>query len=194
MSAPTSSELHDWLRRLRWALGALPERDRDDIVAETRAHLEERVAGGESPERALAAFGAPEVYARQFVDEMELAGALGSQHSGAALSAVARRVHRSLVAASALVLVTILSMLALLLTSTAVLKVSNPTHVGLWRHSRGMFLGIIDDPANGQELLGAWLFPLAGLGLALAWWIGRVVLLGALRTLASNLSNQRGMT
>lgn len=181
---PSRSPLHDWLRRLRWSLAALPERDRDDIVAETRAHLEERVAGGDPPERVLAAFGPPEAYARQFVDQMELAGALGDPRSRTLLAVVARRVHRSLLAVVALVVVTILGAAAFLLVSVAVMKLIDPTHAGLWRSGSGMFLGLVDDPSRGEELLGWSIFPLAALGLLLIWGVGRLVLLAALRTLA----------
>lgn len=184
MIRPSSSPVNEWLRRLRWSLAALPERDRDDIVAETRAHLEERVASGEPPERALAAFGSPEAYARQFVDEMEVAGALGDPRSGTLLAVVARRVHRSLLAVAALVVVVLLGAAAFLLVSVAMMKVVDPTRAGLWRSGQGMFLGIIDDPARGEELLGLSLYPLAGLGLLAIWAVGRMVLLGALRALA----------
>jgi uncharacterized membrane protein len=71
-------EVQEWLRRLKWSLASMPSPEREDIVEETRAHLHEAIAGGQSAAAVLGGFGAPEDYARQFVDEMDVSHALGS--------------------------------------------------------------------------------------------------------------------
>lgn len=180
----TDPTVADWLRRLAWALAAMPAPQRDDIVAEARAHLEERAADGRSAIDALAGFGPAEDYARPFLDEMELTAALGSQKSGDLLGAVARRVHRSLVAAGAAVVLLTLALIALAAISLVIMKLQDPVHAGLWVGPGQQFIGTIDDPAQARELLGLWLYPLAAASLALAWLIGRLVLLWAVRRLA----------
>ncbi len=72
------AELMVYLRRLSWALSPLPQRDRDDVVEETRVHVLARVEGGQTIDVALASFGRPDAYAARFIDEMELTGALAS--------------------------------------------------------------------------------------------------------------------
>ena len=93
--------LEDWLRRFRWALASMPLSDRDDIVEETRAHVRERLHEGARLSDVLDALGPPDAYARGFIDEMDLSGALASQRPKAMFGAVLRRAHRSAVAAFA---------------------------------------------------------------------------------------------
>lgn len=180
----TDPTVADWLRRLAWALAAMPPAQRDDIVAEARVHLEEGVAAGRSAAEALAGFGPAEDYARPFLDEMELTAALGSQKSGDLLGAVARRVHRSLVAAVAAVVLLALALVAFMAVSLVIMKLQDPVHAGLWIGPGQQFIGTIDDPTQARELLGLWLYPLAAGCLALAWLVGRLVLLWAVRRLA----------
>jgi len=180
----TDPMVADWLRRLKWALSAMSEADRDDIVAEAQAHLDERLAAGQPPAEALAGFGPAEAYARPFLDEMELTAALGSQRSGDLLGAVARRIHRSLVAAGAAVVLLALALVAFTAVSAVVMKLRDPLHAGLWIGPGQPFIGTIDDPTQAREMLGLWLYPLAAASLAAAWLLGRLVLLWAVRRLA----------
>ncbi len=173
-----------WLSRLNWALASIPAAEREDIVAETRAHLAESIADGHSPKDALAHFGAAETYARTFLDDIELSGALGSQRWGAMLSVLGRRVHKSLVAAFGFLLVVILGGVALGAALTAAVKIVAPAYAGMWVGPREFGLGVIDDPSHAHELLGNWIFPVLALILALCWILGRMVLLWSLRTLA----------
>jgi len=177
-------DLKVYLRRLRWALAALPERDRDDVVEETRLHVLERVESGRSLEQALAALGPAPTYARGFLDEMELSEVLASQGSGAMLRAVARRAQRSLVAAAALAAVLALGASAVLTLSVAVFEIGDPVHTGLWVSDDQTFIGVIDDPSSARDLLGGWIFVLAAVNALLAWWLGRLVLLRAIRAIA----------
>lgn len=177
------AELKSYLRTLGWALASLPERDRDDIVEETRLHVLARIEQGHGLAQALEALGPPQTYARGFVEEMETASALGSRRWPALLSVVARRVHKSAAAALALAIVVLLAAVALPLAHLAVLKLLDPAHVGLWSGPGDQFfIGVIDDPSSSRELLGLWIFPLAVAALVFAWWVGRAVLAWALRT------------
>src|SRR3569833_1391232 len=90
------AELKTYLRRLGWALSSLPERDRDDIVEETRTHVLARVEQGQDLSEALAAFGPAETYAARFVDEMEVTRALGSGRAMQGFGVVLRRAPAAL--------------------------------------------------------------------------------------------------
>ncbi|WP_421933242.1 HAAS signaling domain-containing protein [Phenylobacterium sp.] len=179
-----SPEIAHWLRRLSWSLAAIPAPEREDIVAEIGDHLNQRAQAGQAPAEILAGFGAPEAYGRRFLDDFELSGALGSQRAGDLAVAILRRAHRSLAALAAVAAACLLAAAAFVVVTTAIYKVIDPTHAGLWSGRAGFFIGIIDDPASAHELLGIWIFPLAALSLVLAWLAGRLILVGALRRIA----------
>jgi hypothetical protein len=174
----------DWLRRLKWALTRMPSPEREDIVAETRGHLEERIAAGASPAQALAAFGPPEAYAHRFLDEMDVSAALGSRRLGDGLGVVVRRLNRSLVAVLAFLVVLFVGGIALGLVVAGAWKLFDPAHVGVWIEGRSFWIGDIDDPAAGRELVGLWLYPMTVAGVAAAWVVCRTVLLWAVRAIA----------
>jgi len=183
MTAADTQSVEDWLRRLKWALASIPSPEREDIVEETRVHLQERIAAGQGPSQALAPFGEPEAYARGFVDEMELSGLLARPRFAGLLAAIARRAHKSLVAALAFFAVLILGSLALGVLITAVWEIFDPARAGLWIGPDRFNFGVIDDPTLGQELLGPWIIPVALVIAGLCWILGRLVLIGAARTL-----------
>jgi hypothetical protein len=179
------AELKAYLRRFRWALAALPERDREEIVEETRVHVLARIDQGQSPGQALAAFGAAETYARRFIDEMEISDALASQSPSRVLSVVLKRVHRSVAAALAFLAVLVLVIFAVGGVGAALIKPFDPDHVGLWVSAHGdFFFGQSEAEGGRHELLGLWLYPLVILDVAVVWFTARVILLGAVRTLA----------
>ncbi|WP_257387822.1 HAAS signaling domain-containing protein [Tahibacter caeni] len=177
-------EFEPWLRRLKWALSALPAQDRDDIVAETRAHLRDACDAGQTPAQVLAGFGGAEDYARQFVDQMELSGALGAGRSGPMLRLVLRRAHRSLIATVATTLVLVCVLLAVTGASLVFFELSDPVHTGFWSGGGNLFVGVIDDPAKAVDLLGTWLLPAALAAVVLPLLLGRLVLLWTVRRLA----------
>lgn len=187
MTATNDRAAAEWLRRLNWALAAMPPPDREDIVAEARAHIEEAAAEGRATTEVLAGFGAPDAYARRFLEEMELSAALGSGRVGRLFVAVARRVHQSLIAFAAFVVVLCVAGLAGGAALAAVWKLFDPVHVGLWLSPRFFFIGQIDDPSTGRELLGLWLYPFTCVVLVLAWIICRFVLVRTLRMLSRPL-------
>ncbi|KQY89787.1 hypothetical protein ASD25_04455 [Brevundimonas sp. Root1423] len=164
------------MRRLGWALGSLPVRERDDILRETRSHIDDRVAEGVALETVLQGFGPAERYARQFIDEIEAYEALGSQRAADLALFVANRAHRSGVAAFTLLLLLLLGVLAAITVLMVGLKIYDPVHTGLWVGQGGGFVGIIDDAAAGRELMGPWLFPISALLLTLVAVCGRLLL------------------
>lgn len=177
-------KLTAYARRLSWALSALPAADRDSIVAEVRSHVLDRVEAGASVEDALAALGPPETYAREFHDAYTVARAIATRRTPFLFSALLHGAARSVVTAGVGLVLILLWLFTALIAYTAVLKISDPAHVGLWRGQHFFFIGIIDDPSTGRELLGAWLMPLAILCIVIAWLITRALAVWALRRLA----------
>lgn len=177
-------EIQDWLRRLSWSLSSMPAAERDEIVKDTTFHLRDALESGRNPAQALEGFGAPEDYARRFLDGMEVSSALGSRRTGAMLSAVGGRVHRSAVAMIAVIITLALALAAFTALTMLVFKLSDPVHAGLWRNAHEFFIGKIDDPATATDLLGNWIYPLSVLTVAFAWLIGRFVLIWSLRAIA----------
>jgi len=176
-------KLADYARRLKWALSALPEADRDDIVAEMRSHVLDRVDTGSTLDAALAALGAPDDYARAFRETYTVASALSSRQTPQMLHALVQGATRSAGAIAAFVVIVLVWAVPALVAYTAILKISNPSHVGLWRGEHFFFIGVIDDPSRGTELLGPWITPLALLCVVLAWLITRSIAVWALRRL-----------
>lgn len=184
MDEKAYAELKTYLRRLGWALASLPERDRDDIIEETRVHVLARTDQGQTLPHALAALGPADRYARRFIDEMEISNALAGQRPLQVLSVVLRRVHRSFTAGVAFLAVLFLAAFAIGGVSAAVMKPFDPEHVGLWVSAHGDFFFGRSNGRNGQhEILGPWLYPFAVFDVAAVWFAARLILLGAVRTL-----------
>lgn len=177
-------EMETWLRRVKWALACLPDAERDDIVAEIREHLLERVAQGAQASAVLAEFGRPEGYARQFIDEREVSFAAGSRHNLPMLGVVVSRAHRSAVAAIALLATAGLATVAFVAVLTAIIKIFDPLHAGLWQGGKELFLGVVDNSGTSHELLGNWIYPLAALSIVVSWLSGRAILVWAVSRLA----------
>ena len=180
------SALRTYLRRLSWALASLPKKDREDIVEETREHVLARVDQGQPERDVLAALGPAEIYARSFIEEMELSGALAGQRPMQALAVVLTRVHRSVTASLTFLALLVLAALAFSGLALLVTKPLDPEHVGLWVSPNGdLFLGVSKSLSGRHEILGMWVYPLAILDVALSWFAARLILLGAVRRLAS---------
>jgi len=180
-----------WLRRLEWALHALPTKDRDEIVRETRSHIEERIAQGVGEPQILASLGDADDYAQSFLDEFELSQALGSRKLPAMIGVVALWVHRNVAAAAAFTSVLLLGLFAAGVLLTAVMRFLDPVHWGVWVSSRMLLIGHVDDPSVARELLGAGIYPFAVVSLIVCWVAGRAALLGSLRAVARRHSSNR---
>lgn len=191
MSNVTAAARDVWLRRLDWALHALPTKDRDDIVRETRSHIEERINQNMAESRILASLGDADDYAQSFLDEFELSQALGSRKLPAMIGAAARWLHRSVAAAAAFTSVLLLGLFAAGVILTAVMHFLDPVHWGLWVSKRMLLIGHVDDPSVARELLGAGIYPFAVGSLIVCWIAGRAALLGSLRVVARRNSSNR---
>lgn len=181
---PADQAAAAWLRRLRWSLDSLPAADRDEIVAEAAAHFADAGAAGRDVAAVIAGFGTPEAYARRYLDEAELARALGSQSAGDLAGVVARRLHRSLIAAVAGLAVLALTLAAFVAVTLVVMEIQDPARTGLWIGPTVRFIGQIDDPAIAHDLLGGWMLPAAAGVIGAAFVLGRLALLAAVRALA----------
>jgi len=184
MSTAEDPKLSEFARKLRWALSALPEADRDSIVTEMRSHVLDRVDAGASLEEALAALGAPEDYARAFRESYAVATALSSRRLPQLMSALLHNAARSIAVAASGVVIFIAWAAAAIVVYLTILKISDPAHVGLWRGEHFFFIGIIDDPSTGQELLGPWLPAIALLFILIAWGVTHVLAVWALKRLS----------
>lgn len=180
---PDDPKLSEYARKLRWALSALPEADRVGIVAEMRSHVLDRIDAGASVDEALAALGPPEEYARGFSDAYAVATAIASRQLPQLISAILYNVARSTAVAVSAVIIALAWLAAVMSVYVAALKLSDPTHVGLWRGEGFFFIGIIDDPSTGQELAGPWLPAVALLLILIAWVITHAIGVWALKSL-----------
>lgn len=152
-----------YLKHLNRALGALPEPDRSEIVAETRSHLRDRLAGGESElDRALSAFGAPEDYARQFIEDYKLSRALASGRAAPLYAEVLARAGRSILGFAGTALFGLAYLAAFCFLLVAAIKPLFPDRVGVWVGENVLGLGVVDAATakEAQELLGYWVIPL----------------------------------
>jgi len=161
------AEAEQFLEELRRALTSLPAAERDDIVAEIRSHLEERLARGQS--ELLAPFGAPATYAASFLQERSLSGALARGSSwavGRALLSGARRAGWWYLA----VVLAILHLYGLALIALAALKPLFPDNVGLFAGGGTLALGAAPVQAGARELLSWWAIPVfLGAGVFVLW-------------------------
>lgn len=171
MTNALSSEVERYLRALRHTLAALPEAERDDLVAEVRSHLADRTARGDAD--VLAGFADPEAYAAEFLAERALAGAI-ARGSSWALGAALLSGARTGAAILAVVPLAILHVVAAALVILAALKPVFPAHIGLFVSDGGPWaFGAWDLGAGAgvREVLGWWALPVFAAAGALILWI-----------------------
>lgn len=185
LGSAEKQRLDDWLRRLSWALGRMPEGDRTSIVEETRGHIEERLGTGQALEDVIAGFGSPEKYARCFLEEMEIGRALGSQRTTDLLGVIFRTIHASFTSLIALVCIVFIALSEVVAVLLAVMEIRDPLHTGFWYGGGSFFIGVIDDPATAVDLLsGGKIYLFAGALMISGMLIARLVLLSSVRLLA----------
>jgi len=155
--------IDSYMRDLGDALRPLADRDREDILAEIRAHLDHR-AGEQRLDEALRALGSPAHCARGFLDELKIQAAFADGGPGKSVGALFEFASRRLLAASGLFVSGIFFLFAFAFAIIAVTEIVAPDAVGLWIDpARDIFvLGVVDIGENPpKEILGRWMIPLA---------------------------------
>lgn len=166
-----ATKIEDYLRALSRALRALPDRDRDDIAAEIRAHLEHRAGEGKLAD-AMKALGNPDACARSFIEEMKIQSAFADGGPARTVGALLALASRRATAAVGLFASAFFFLIAIGFALTAIAEVTMPDKAGLWiGPDAGSFvIGTVDAPpvpaAPGapeppREVLGRWLIPVA---------------------------------
>jgi uncharacterized membrane protein len=185
----TPRETRDYLLRLRAGLAPLPQSERDEIVRETESHLLDRLTTSSDVDAAavLADLGEPEDYAAQFVTNYRISAALASGSPLAQVAQVVRMLGTGLRAFAAGFVVVTLGALTMGFLAVAVMKPILPDQTGLFVGPGHFGLGIFDSrpAANGTEVLGLWVIPIAVVGAGLcalaAGFVARVFLKRARR-------------
>lgn len=176
-----------WLRALTLALSAMPAEMRADIVDEARAHLEERLAAGLSAESALHGFGTPEAYARPFLDDFVVHAALKSKSSLSMIKALLNQTDRSLIALLGLFAALVTGLMGFAAIALLVEKIFTPEKIGMWTWSvaneQNFCLGICTGHPQTPDLIGMWATPLFILITAIMWFLCRLSLKLALKSL-----------
>jgi hypothetical protein len=169
-------EVEHYLRALRQALAALPDDERDELVAEVRSHLAERAGRGDAD--VLAGFAAPEAYAAEFLGERALAGAI-ARGSSWALGGALLSGARTGAAAIAVVPLAILHVIAAALVILAALKPLFPGHIGVFVSDGGPWaIGAWGGGAGAgvREVPGWWAPPaFAAAGALILWGANRAL-------------------
>ncbi len=156
--------IEDYLKVLARALRALPDRDRDDIVAEIRAHLEHR-ASERKLDNAMNALGAPQDCARSFIEETKIQSAFADAGPVKSIGALFALASQRMTAAAGLFISGIFFEMAAAFVFVTFYEMISPETVGLWADpaSGSFFFGEIDTPASpdARELLGRWMIPVS---------------------------------
>lgn len=172
MAHEADRTIDDYIRRLLWSLQSLEHDDRRGIAGEIRSHLTDCAECGEAAlAAALAGLGTPHGLARRYIEEYELAGAVGRAAPGRLMVAMLGRASQSLVAMAAVFGTMTLYLFGLVLAGMAILKPFAPDQVGAWHGARGWQIGIAaQPPGGGVELAGYWIIPLS-IALALGCYL-----------------------
>ena len=171
------AHLDCYLDQVRRHLKGLPRAEADEIVAELRSHVLDKVAGTPTPERveaAIEALGSPRDVARINLTERVAAELEADRSPLTVLRGVGRLARLSVYGAfTGLVSFTGYAIAASFLITAAV-KPFWREHAGLWRvpdakDDYAFSLGVNSAP-QGQELLGWWIIPIGIVaGLLLGW-------------------------
>jgi hypothetical protein len=171
------AHLDTYLEQVRRYLAGLPKTEADEIVAELRSHVLDKVEGAATPnaiEAAIAALGTPREVARLNLTERVAAEVEEDRSPLTVLRGVGRLAGLSLYGAFTGLLSFVGYALAAAFLVTAAVKPFWGDHAGLWRvpdpnDAYAFSLGVNSSP-RGEELLGFWIIPIGiGLGLLLGW-------------------------
>jgi uncharacterized membrane protein len=171
------AHLDCYLDQVRRNLKTLPKAEVEEIVAELRSHVLDKVEGTPTPQKveaAIAALGSPREVARLNLTERVAAEVETDRSPLTVLRGVGRLASLSLYGAFAgLVSFTGYAVAAAFLITAAV-KPFAREHAGLWvvpnaSDDFAFSLGVNSSP-KGHELLGWWIIPIGiAAGLLLGW-------------------------
>ena len=171
------AHLDCYLDQVRRQLGGLPKGEVDEILAELRSHVLDKVDGAPTPQRveaAIEALGGPREVARLNLTERVAATLETNRSAWRVFGAIGRLAGLSLYGFFALLVSLFGYAAAAGFLLTAIVKPFMPEHAGLWRiptpdGSYDYSIGTTDAP-QGYELLGWWIIPIGvAVGLLLAW-------------------------
>jgi hypothetical protein len=171
------AHLDCYLDQVRRDLKGLPKSEADEIVAELRSHVLDKVAGSPTPkqvEAAIEALGSPREVARLNLTERVAAEVEEDRSPLTVLRGVGRLMRLSVYGAFTGLVSFVGYALAASFLITAMVKPFWRDHAGFWRvpDDKGgdaFSLGINSAP-NGHELLGWWIIPIGiFMGLLLGW-------------------------
>jgi hypothetical protein len=168
--------IEDYLKSLSRALRALADRDRDDIVAEIRAHLEHRASEGKLGQ-AMKALGAPEDCARSFIEELKIQSAFADGGPVKSIGALLALASQRTTAAAGLFISGIFFVMAAAFVFVTFYEMVSPESVGLWSDpaTGSFFFGAMDEPIPpaARELLGRWMIPVSAALAVVSFVIGQ---------------------
>ena len=156
MALPEYAE--KFLRQLRQGLGSLGAQEREEIIAELRAHLLDRQAQGKTD--LLSGFETAEDLAATFVSENALRGALAQGTSWALARALLISARDSIATFLLFLPLVLLQLCAFGFVFFAALKPFMPKQIGLWVGDGNFYVGgnSGNNPAV-HEVLGWWGVP-----------------------------------
>jgi len=185
--ADGARRLDGYLEDLRARLGALPEAQVAEIVAELRSHVRDS-AEGELTDGVVAAalerLGSPAELASLYETESLLVRAGRSESPWLLVKGLCRWATVSIAGAFAFLGLIIGYVVAASFLCAALVKPFAPDRVGLWMAGDeiSLHLGLVEPPpAQGNEVLGWWIVPLGLLLGAAALWLTRWLARWAIR-------------
>jgi hypothetical protein len=175
MHEELQNRVDSYLARVRARLRGINQESIQDIVEELRSHILDKLGDAEvntsTVDAALAALGAPDYLARQYLNQESLAQAELSRSPFRILRSFLRWASLSMAGFVVLIATIVGYCLGVLLILVAVLKPFHPLGAGLWiwRDAGGdlamsLRLGFSNAPGPGREILGWWLVPIGLVG------------------------------
>ncbi len=176
-------DIETWLGYLTQVLQPLDTEERDDIVGEARAHLEERLAAGLTATSALTGFGKAEAYARPFLENHAVNQALDGKRPIDMVRVLLSVAGQSLSATIGLVGFGLFTATTVLALVGILLKMVRPELVGLWSGPGVFAFGFLPQPPDAPERLGNAIYPLLIALVIIDAWLVRFSLVATLKGL-----------
>jgi len=166
----TNNPLESYIVRFRCVLAGMTLAEQEDIVAEIRAHIDERVSvSGMSIEETLARLGSPEDLAREYSRGALVRRAGNGFSPWLILRAAFAWAMTGIHGAGAFVTALFGYALAFAFMLCCLLKMVFPDETGLWIDPDFNFGFRPGDLPQSHEVLGSWFQPIA-FGIGLLWF------------------------